>query len=72
MVLDYNRRVVISNTNPQSMLHLGNCEAPGSASVIVFGKYGAEGGHRNALAGYNDSFILLLLIMETLMQVQML
>ena len=36
MVIDYNGRVGISNTNPQSMLHLGNCEVINSAPVIVF------------------------------------
>jgi hypothetical protein len=30
-------RIGVANTNPQSMLHLGNCEVPGSAPVIVFG-----------------------------------
>jgi hypothetical protein len=49
-------RIGISNTNPQSMLDLGNCEVPGSAPVIVFGKNNAASGFRNAFMGYTDSF----------------
>jgi hypothetical protein len=28
----------ISNSTHRSMLHLGNCTAPGSAPIIIFGK----------------------------------
>ncbi len=48
-------RVGISNTNPQSMLHLGNCELFGSAPVIIFGKNNGTG-FRNAFMGYSESF----------------
>jgi hypothetical protein len=49
-------RVGISNTNPQAMLHLGNCEVINSAPVFVFGKNVQNLGQRNALVGYNDTF----------------
>jgi hypothetical protein len=38
MVIDYNGRVGISNSDPLSMLHLENCTVLNSAPVIVFGK----------------------------------
>ena len=41
-------RVGIQNTNPQSYLHLGNCEVANSAPVIVFGKNVNGTGFRNA------------------------
>ena len=47
-----NGRVGLSNTNPQSMLHLGNCEVINSAPVIVFGKNVNNTGVRNAFMGY--------------------
>jgi len=47
--------VGIQNTNPLSMLHLGNCTVTGSAPVLVFGK-NTGSGFRNAFIGYNDSF----------------
>jgi hypothetical protein len=50
-----NGRVGISNTNPQSMLHLGNCEVFGSAPVIIFGKNNGPG-FRNAFMGYSETF----------------
>jgi hypothetical protein len=46
----------VANTNPQSMLHLGNCTVLNSAPVIVFGKNVNGTGFRNAFIGYNDSF----------------
>ncbi len=55
MIIERNGRIGIQNTNPQSMLHLGNCEVPGSAPVIVFCKNGAENGHTNALVGFNPA-----------------
>jgi hypothetical protein len=48
-------RVGINNTNPQSYLHLGNCEVVGSNPAIVFGK-NTGGGTRNAYIGYTDNF----------------
>jgi hypothetical protein len=59
MVIDYNGRVGISNTNPQSMLHLGNCEVFGSAPVIIFGKNNGPG-FRNAFMGYSETFYFLI------------
>jgi hypothetical protein len=53
-------RVGISNTNPQSMLHLGNCEVINSAPVIVFGKNVNNTGFRNAFMGYTDSFFFVI------------
>jgi hypothetical protein len=47
--------VGIQNTNPLTMLHLGNCTVTGSAPVLVFGK-NTGSGFRNAFIGYNDSF----------------
>ena len=52
-------RVGIQNNNPQSMLHLGNCEVVGSAPVIIFGK-NTGGGARNAFVGYSDSFFFII------------
>ena len=49
----------IQNTNPQSMLHLGNCEVNGSAPVIIFGKNNGPG-IRNAFLGYSESFYFLI------------
>ena len=46
----------VSNSTPQSMLHLGNCTVPGSAPVIIFGKNVSGGGNRNAFMGYSDAF----------------
>jgi hypothetical protein len=51
-------RVGISNTNPQSMLHLGNSDVAGSNPAIVFGKRLANNaGFRNAFISYTDDFI---------------
>ena len=47
--------VGIQNTNPQSMLHLGNSDVVGSAPVLLFGKNNGSGS-RNAFMGYADSF----------------
>jgi hypothetical protein len=55
MTIDYNGRVGINNTNPQSYLHLGNCEVSGSDPGIIFGK-NTGGGWRNAYVGYNPYF----------------
>jgi hypothetical protein len=52
-------RIGVANTNPQSMLHLGNCEVFGSAPVIVFGKNNGPG-FRNAFLGYSESFYFLI------------
>ena len=49
-------RVGIGNTNPQSYLHLGNCEVANSAPVIVFGKNVNGTAFRNAFIGYTDTF----------------
>ncbi len=49
----------IQNTNPQSMLHLGNCEVLNSAPVIIFGKNNGPG-FRNAFMGYSESFYFLI------------
>ncbi len=53
-------RIGVANTNPQSMLHLGNCEVPGSAPVIVFGKNNAGSGFRNAFMGYTENFFFVI------------
>jgi hypothetical protein len=50
----------IQNTNPQSMLHLGNCEIANSAPVIVFGKNVSGTGYRNAFMGYTDIFFFVI------------
>ncbi len=50
----------IQNTNPQSMLHLGNCDVPGSAPVIVFGKNNAGNGFRNAFMGYTENLFFII------------
>ena len=59
MIIERNGRIGIQNTNPQSMLHLGNCEVFGSAPVIVFGKNNGPG-FRNAFMGYSESFYFLI------------
>ena len=51
--------VGVQNTNPQSYLHLGNCDVLGSAPVILFGKNNGPG-FRNAFLGYSDSFYFLI------------
>ena len=48
-------RVGIQNTNPQSMLHIGNSDVVGSAPVLLFGKNNGSG-YRNAFMGYTDTF----------------
>ncbi len=53
-------RIGVANTNPQSMLHLGNCEVPGSAPVFVFGKNNAGNGFRNAFMGYTENFFFVI------------
>ena len=53
-------RIGVANTNPQSMLHLGNCEVINSAPVIVFGKNVNNVGFRNAFMGYTDSFFFVI------------
>jgi hypothetical protein len=55
-----NGRVGISNTNPQSMLHWGNCEVLNSVRVIVFGKIVNGTGFRNAFMGYTDNFFFVI------------
>jgi hypothetical protein len=59
LVIKNNGRTGIQNTNPQSMLHLGNCEVNGSAPVILFGKNNGPG-VRNAFLGYSESFYFLI------------
>ena len=45
------------NTNPQSYLHLGNCDLAGSSPVLLFGKRLANSsGFRTAFIGYDNSF----------------
>ncbi len=41
------------------MLHLGNSEVAGSATVIIFGK-NTGGGARNAFMGYTDTFFFVI------------
>jgi hypothetical protein len=53
-------RVGISNSDPQSMLHLGNCTVANSAPVIVFGKKVNGTGYRNAFMGYTDNFFFVI------------
>jgi hypothetical protein len=53
----------ISNSIPQSRLHLGNRTVPGSAPVIIFGKILSGEGNRNAFMGFSDAFYFLLVIM---------
>jgi hypothetical protein len=60
MVIDYNGRVGIRNSDPLSMLHLGNCTDANSAPVIIFGKNASGGGNRNAFIGYTDSFFFVI------------
>jgi hypothetical protein len=50
----------IQNTNPQSMLHLGNCTVLNSAPVIVFGENVNNVGFRNAFMGYTDNFFFVI------------
>jgi hypothetical protein len=58
MRINNSGRVGISNTNPQSMLHLGNSDVAGSNPAIVFGKRLADNtGFRNAFISYTDNFI---------------
>ncbi len=50
MRINNSGRVGISNTNPQSMLHLGNSDVAGSNPAIVFGKRLADNtGFRNGI-----------------------
>jgi hypothetical protein len=44
------------NTNPQSYLHLGNCDLQGSAPILFFGKRLNSLSARTAFLGYNDDF----------------
>ena len=45
------------NTNPQSYLHLGNCDLAGSSPVLLFGKrLSNNSGFRTAFFGYDTSF----------------
>ncbi len=60
MVIDYSGRFGISNSDPLSMLHLGNCTVTNSAPVIVFGKNVNGTDYRNAFIGYTDSFYFVL------------
>jgi hypothetical protein len=52
----------IQNTNPQSMLHLENCDVLNSAPIIVFGKNvnGTGFSFRNAFMGYTDNFFFVI------------
>jgi hypothetical protein len=52
-------KIGVSNLFPQSMLHLGSCDVPGSAPVIIFGK-NTGGGNRNAFMGYTDTFFFVI------------
>jgi hypothetical protein len=52
-------RIGVANTNPQSMLHLGNCEVLNSAPAIIFDKNNGPG-FRNAFMGYSESFYFLI------------
>ncbi len=50
-------RIGVFHTNPQSYLHLGNCDVAGSDPAIVFGKrLSNNGGWRNAYMGYTENF----------------
>jgi hypothetical protein len=60
MRINNSGRIGVANTNPQSMLHLGNCEVINSAPVIVFGKNVNNTGFRNAFMGYTDSFFFVI------------
>ena len=60
MRINNSGRIGVANTNPQSMLHLGNCEVINSAPVIVFGKNVNNVGFRNAFMGYTDSFFFVI------------
>jgi hypothetical protein len=60
MRINNSGRIGVANTNPQSMLHLGNCEVINSAPVIVFGKNVNNVGFRNAFMGYTDNFFFVI------------
>jgi len=60
MRINNSGRIGVANTNPQSMLHLGNCEVINSAPVIVFGKNVNNTGFRNSFMGYTDSFFFVI------------
>ena len=60
MTIDYNGSVGINNTNPLSMLHIGNCTVTNSAPVIVFGKNVNGSSYRNAYVGYTDAFFFVI------------
>ncbi len=55
-----NGNIGIQNTNPLSILHLGNCTVTKSAPLIVFGKNVNVTGFRNAVFGYTDSFFFII------------
>jgi hypothetical protein len=58
MTINSAGRVGVNNTDPQSMLHLGNSDVSGSNPAIVFGKRLADNtGSRNAFISYTDNFI---------------
>ena len=59
MLINTSGNVGISNNNPLSMLHLGNCEVANSMPVIIFGKNKISG-YRNAYVGYNSSFFFVI------------
>ena len=55
-----NYKLSIQNTNPQAMLHLGNCTVVNSAPVIIFGKNVNGTSFRNAFMGYTDTFFFVI------------
>ena len=59
MLINTSGNIGISNNNPLSMLHLGNCEVANSMPVIIFGKNNISG-YRNAYVGYNSSFFFVI------------
>ena len=48
--------VGFANTNPQSYMHLGNCDVAGSSPVLLFGKRLANSEQNLLVITYNDSF----------------
>jgi hypothetical protein len=60
MTITPSGRIEVSNTNPQSILHLGNCKVLHSAPAIVFGETVNGTSVRNAFMGYTDNFFFVI------------
>jgi hypothetical protein len=57
MVIDYNGRVGIGNSDPWAPLNIGNPTVSGSNGFIAFSRFNSvTNGFRNYILGFNESF----------------